>query len=532
MANNIPRVDGHIDFDFRPKNQDELAECLKDALWRVCSGALYKIMIKGDGDEPSLVMPFRPNVAQMELLHNLWYRNIILKARQRGFTTLICILWLDHAQFNANSRCGIIAQDQEAAGAIFRDKVKFAYDNLPDVLRQAMPLAKDSASELLFEHNNSSVKVATSLRSGTIQRLLVSEFGKICAKFPAKATEVVTGSLPTVPKTGIVVIESTAEGQGGEFYCMVQAAKKIADAGRHPTQKEYRLHFASWFTDSNYRIDEKNVLITEADHKYFDGLEAKLGITLDINQRAWWVSERDVTFSGDAQKMWQEYPSFEDEAFQVSKAGCYYADQMTIVRKQGRITTVKHVQGVVVDTFWDIGSSDGAGVWLKQRIGLQERFIGYIEGWGEPYAYYVQKLQATGYIWGKHYMPHDAGHVRQGAVVNLSPMQMVKDLGLQNIVIVPRVAELQQGIMAVRDSLVGDVWFDEVNCKEGIAHLDGYQKRWNNTTATWSDEPLKNIHTEGADSFRQFPQALAQGLMNVRAAPKLKQRGRSGGWMS
>jgi hypothetical protein len=170
--------------------------------WRLFSGCLYKIMIKGDDGEEALVMPFKPNRAQRRFIKRLWHRNIILKARQLGFTTLVCILWLDHALFDANQRCGIIAQDREAAEAIFRDKVKFAYENLPPEIRERFPLGRDSAAELLFAHNNSSVRVATSMRSGTIHRLHVSEFGKICAKFPDKAAEVMTGSIPAVPTNG------------------------------------------------------------------------------------------------------------------------------------------------------------------------------------------------------------------------------------------------------------------------------------------------------------------------------------------
>ena len=49
MKNDIPkRKDGGIKWNFRPVNQEELEACLKDPLWRVCSGALYKIIIKGD----------------------------------------------------------------------------------------------------------------------------------------------------------------------------------------------------------------------------------------------------------------------------------------------------------------------------------------------------------------------------------------------------------------------------------------------------------------------------------------------------
>lgn len=167
-------------------NRAELDFCvshLSDAWWRLTSGKLYKIIIKGDNDEAGLVIPFVPNNAQRQLLAALWNRNIILKARQLGFTTLIAILWLDTVLFSKEPiRCGVIAQDREAAEVIFRDKVKFAYDHLPKAIKVMAPLAKNSASELMFAHNNSSIRVATSMRSGTIHRLHISEFGKICAK--------------------------------------------------------------------------------------------------------------------------------------------------------------------------------------------------------------------------------------------------------------------------------------------------------------------------------------------------------------
>jgi hypothetical protein len=175
------------------------------------------------------VIPFVPNAAQRRLLERLWYRTIILKARQLGFTSLVAIMWLDQALFNADQRCGIIAHDRKSAEVIFRDKVKLAYERLPDELRERMPLARDSASELLFAHNNSSIRVATSMRSGTIHRLHVSEFGKICATYRDKAREVVTGSLPAVPVVGIAVIESTAQGQDGDFYTMTQHAMGPAE---------------------------------------------------------------------------------------------------------------------------------------------------------------------------------------------------------------------------------------------------------------------------------------------------------------
>ena len=150
-----------------PKNKEEFKECLADPWWRLTSGQLYKIMIKGDNGEESLVIPFIPKEAQLNLLNNLHTRNDILKARQLGFTTVIQIYFLDCCLFRENVRAATIAQSEDAAKKIFRDKLRFAYDNLPASLRDAMPLKVENTSELVFAHNNSGIEVATSVRSGT-----------------------------------------------------------------------------------------------------------------------------------------------------------------------------------------------------------------------------------------------------------------------------------------------------------------------------------------------------------------------------
>lgn len=500
----------------------DLAKNLANPMWRLSN--LYKIIIKtkvaGSDGVDTQVITFKPNRAQRRFLSRLWHRNIILKARQLGFTTLICLAWLDHALFNANQRCGVIAQNREAAEVIFRDKVKFAYDNLPDALRAAMPLARDSATELLFAHNNSSVRVGTSMRSGTLHRLLVSEFGKICAESPKKAAEVVTGSIPAVPMDGgILVIESTAEGQDGEFYDMTQAALTLARKGKVLTVKDYRLHFFAWWQDPAYRMNVADVVMTDKDHEYFDAIEVAAGTTLDQEQRAWYVATRDNDFASNPERMWQEYPSTEEEAFQKSAEGTYYAKQMTSALKQGRITHIPHVEGIPVNTFWDIGHSDGCAIWFHQRIGMRDHFIKFVEGWGESYSYFVAELQKTGWIWGRHYLPHDGAHVRQGELENLSPKQMLERLGLRNVEIVPVVAELQHGIQKVRDSFP-NYWFDQAACKEGITHLTQYRKAWNMRTQNWTNIPFKDVHTEAADAIRQHAQGYTAVQTQVQKRTK------------
>ena len=486
----------------------ELKRRLSDPLWRIAN--LYKIIIKGDNGEDGLVVQFKPNRAQTRFISRLHHRNIILKARQLGFTTLIAILWLDHALFNANSRCGIIAHDRDAAKVIFRDKVKFAYDNLPAELKAAMPLAANNADELLFAHNNSSIRVATSMRSGTIHRLHISEFGKICAKYPDKAREVVTGSIPAVPLNGITIIESTAEGADGEFHDMTQRAMAHDEQGKELTQKDWRFHFFPWWEETQYRMKEGGATITSKDDEYFELIESQTGAAIDVEQRTWYVATRDTDFSGDDERMWQEYPSSAKEAFQVSSEGCYYAKQMTAVRKSKRILNIP-VVSEPVNTFWDIGNSDGVAIWFHQKVGMEDRFIGYLEAHGEDLRYYAKELQNAGHIWNKHFLPHDAAHKRLSDT-NKSTKEMLSDLGLRNIEIVPVISDINTGIQITRDNFP-TAYFDEVGCKLGLSHLENYKKRWNDRDGRWADEPRKDHTSEGADAFRQWAQAKSLGMV-------------------
>lgn len=517
--------------DFEPKTPEDFERCLGSAEWRLFSGRLYKIIVKEtDDDDEGSVLPFIPNRAQRRFLSRLHHRNIICKARQLGFTTLIAIAWLDHALFNANARCGIIAHDRESAKVIFRDKVKFAYDNLPDDLKARMPLAADNADELLFGHNNSSIRVATSMRSGTIHRLHISEFGKVCATNPAKANEIVTGSLPAVPLSGITVIESTAEGQEGDFHDMTRKAQNAQRQGKALSVRDYRLHFFPWWEEEGYTLPDEEVakvVMTEADAAYFHKIEAEIGRTLSPGKRAWYVSTREAELQGKHERMWQEYPSTVDEAFQQSTEGVYYAKELADARKGGRILKIPVVD-MPVDTFWDIGRRDHTAIWFMQKVGMEYRFIRYHEASGEKLSYFIKYLQDTGYIWGRHYLPHDAAHKRLSDT-NKSVQEMLEDLGLSNIEIVPRIDNELDGIAMVRKHF--PTWyFDEEGCADGLKRLANFKKQWNKTLGAWRPNPADDDNCHGADAIRQFAQALEGGIyMGPARASKPKQPTR-GSW--
>lgn len=503
--------------------QQELVQRLSDPQWRIRN--LYKVKNK-----QKAIVPFRPNEAQERLLADIHWRNIIPKARQRGFSTLIQLLGLDTALFQPGSDVGVIAQDLETAQDIFQSKIALAYDNLPAEVRAMVPQKSRTTTSIEFA-NGSKVRVGTSMRGGTPNFVHVSEFGKICAKYPDKAREVLTGTLPAVPIDGMVFIESTAEGRDGQFYAMTMEAKALQDAGRKLSPMEFKLHFASWWDADEYELDPAGVAISPKDNEYFDQIQAKLGRPISKRKRAWYVTTRQQTFAGDQQMMFQEYPTTLDEAFSISMEGTYYAAQFAAARASGRIReAIQVLPGSPAFTFWDIGNSDGTAIWVMQRLGMEWRVIRFKEGWGEPYSYFSQWLQGLGLTWGTMFLPHDADHKRQGATSNKSPKEMLEELmpGVR-FEIVPRIEDVNWGIQQTRD-VFPLLWFDESQCKEGIIHLENYRRKWNDRQACWSNEPDKTGgHSEAADALRQFAQAYKGGQINVSRGPAIPNRKKATG---
>ena len=494
-------------------DEETLRQNLDDPHWRLEN--LYHIITKGDNpDEPGEVVLFKLNRAQKRLLARLWHRNVVLKARQMGITTFACVLWLDTALFSKSPiRCGIIAQDREAAEAIFKDKVKFAYDRLPESLREVMPLSRDSATELRFGHNDSSIRVATSMRSGTIHRLHVSELGKIASKFPDKAREVKLGSIPAVPTNGMLIVESTAEGAEGFFYDLTMQAIAVKELNRPLGQKDYRLHFFAWWEAPEYRLSAEHVVYTPAHNKYFLEIEAKISRKLSLEQRAWYVSTLESDFAGDAPSMWQEYPSFPEEAFQASTEGVWYATQLALARVQGRIVPNLPVVASPVNTFWDIGRGDMTTIWLHQRVGMENRFIRYYEASGLDLNHYTNYLQGLGLTFGTHYIPHDAGHRRMGktAESNRTMQEMLEELMPgQRFEIVNAPSRLMHGITATRN-VFSSCWFDEAGCAQGLKRLSNYRKHWDKTRGCFTETDVSDDNAHGADAFRQFGQEADNG---------------------
>jgi hypothetical protein len=155
-------------------------------------------------------------------------------------------------------------------------------------------------------------------RSGTFRVVIVTELGRWREAGVAAAKKVLSGMLNCVPKEPgtLVIIESTAQGIGGEFHSRYWKASPLAafKAGRRGSG--YIRVFAAWFEfpDSWQDLTDDEARAIEED---LDDEEKMLRDRYDLvlEQLAWRRATIADDCDGDTDLFKQEFPSNEEEAF-------------------------------------------------------------------------------------------------------------------------------------------------------------------------------------------------------------------------
>lgn len=455
---------------------------------------IYKIVNK-----QGQLVNFEMNSEQYDFYRNKHNLNIILKARQCGFTTVIQIFLLDTALFTPNTSCGVIAHNREDAEKFFDKKIKLAYDHIPaDFKRKYVPDADRSNTNELKFSNGSYISVGTSMRSDTLQYLHISEFGKLCAKFPDKAAEVVSGALNTVAAGNWIAVESTGEGAYGAFHDMCQSARALADVDAELSPMDYKFFFYPWWLSREYRLAQHQEPSDE-DTRYFGELAKFSGVVLDQGQRNWYVAKRRE----QKERMWREYPSTPDEAFRGIIDGAPLSRIMSQLRRRGHVTRVPWAQAHPVNTFWDLGRNDKTAIWFHQRVGFENRFIDYYEDRLLPLSHYAQVLKERPYTYGEHYLPHDVDVVELTRSDALSRREVLESLGVRPVIVVPRIVSEEEGVNATRENM-SNCYFDSVKCEAGLKCLENVRYRWDERLQEFQPQLMRTQFKHGYDAFAQF----------------------------
>lgn len=452
-----------------------------------------------DGNKVRFVM----NSVQRDFYRSMHTRNIILKARQLGFSTFIKIYELDCMLFNNYTACGTTADSLDNAKKLLK-KVEFAYESLDEGLKGVITQLKTCSAQSMSWDNGSSIDVGVSMRSDTKQIVHISELGKISARAPEKGSEIKSGTLNAVGPDGVVFIESTAEGVGGLFYDMVQEAKK----NEHPTKMEFKLFFYPWWKETKYRI-EGEVSISERLARYFEKLRVEHGVNLTRSQMNWYaLKERE---QGEAMK--KEFPSYVDEAFEQSTDGVVYHKQMANAYNFERVGSYNLRLDLPVYTVWDLGYGDNTAIISFQVVNKRPRILWYDEACHEMLGYYVNILNERRgryeFVYGDFFLPHDGSH---GSLTG-RVCDELRGFGYK-VHVMPRDTDLIGAIDECK-KLFHIADFNEGTCGELLKHLGAYRYMWNDKLGIWKKEPRHDEHSHAADCFRYMLKAVDNYIIST-----------------
>lgn len=306
-------------------------DLIDDKRWRLDN--LYWIITK-DGTKELFAM----NRAQLHFFTNYlnpkdpayrFFRHIILKARQLGFTTFIDLWILDEILFNTNREALVIAHTLQDATEIFDRKIDYAIRNMSEEVKNAkFKLVQNSAKKIQIivdygpeEGSTSSIQVSNSGRSGTYFYVHISEFAKLCAMYSQRAMEVETGTFPAVPFDGFIFIESTAEGMAGRFYELFNEAwVNRENISPMKSRVMFMPHFYNWrYDDTEMAKITENIPTKEMEVCEIDWAEYQLEHELTDKEITYyymkWLQMGGKNSTDAVNKLHQEFPTTPEEAF-------------------------------------------------------------------------------------------------------------------------------------------------------------------------------------------------------------------------
>jgi hypothetical protein len=331
-------------------------------------------------------------------------RALVLKARQEGLSTYIGGRYYHQVIHRRGCQVFILTHEQDATNNLFGMVERFHRHNKPGIGPRT---GASNAKELYFPGLDSGYSVGTAGskavgRSKTVQLFHGSEVA-----FWPNAKDHFAGVMQTVPDMAgtEIVLESTANGIGGEFHERWQQA----EAG----DGDYLPLFVPWFWSTEYaRSPPLGFELNDEEEEY----GAAYGLSLE--QLVW--RRAKLAELKDPNLFRQEYPATAAEAFQATGHDAFIPSQLVL---QARKRTCEAIGSLVIGVdparFGDDGFAiawrqgrrvlkverrhkldtvQGAN-WVRQIIdrdgpakvfldvgGSGAGVVDLLKDWGEPYA--------------------------------------------------------------------------------------------------------------------------------------------------
>lgn len=224
-------------------------------------------------------------------------------------STEIMGLFLHDTMFVPNTVSVIVAHTDKDASDLF-ERARFMFNSIPNTFKPNV--GRSNIRELFFDRVNSRFFIGSAEArhfgiSKTITNLHITE-----ASHPYYKEDFLIGIMESVPRSGRIVLESTARGEGNIYHVYYMDAKE-----KH---NEFKIHYYRWFEHSEYQIallPGEKLSLDEEERE----LIRKFRLTLPQIK---WRREKKGRLG---KKFIQEYPELEDdEAFIKSGSPVFDGD--------------------------------------------------------------------------------------------------------------------------------------------------------------------------------------------------------------
>jgi phage terminase large subunit len=213
-------------------------------------------------------------------------------------------------------------------------------------------------------------------------------------------------------------------------------------------------------------------------------------------------------------------------SFDAALQGTYYADMINRIQDKDRLVIGErlYTPGQKVHVAADVGLRDSTAWWFWQPRPDGIAVIDYYEANGVHVDHYLGMLHDRGYDYHEIWLPFDAKAktlaTRRSTVEQFATPSTVRpDLYTEEerlpIRIVPRLS-IQHGIDAARLALT-TCWFDVDNCTRGLDTLRSYRRQWHEHSRSFSDTPVHDWASNGADAFRYLSIVAQQSVAMASA---------------
>lgn len=320
-------------------------------------------------DKYGQLVPFQLNRAQRRLHNALarqlktlgFVRALVLKGRQQGVSTYVAARYYRKSSMFEGTNVYILSHEQPSSDNLF---------DIVDRYHRHNPLAPhvgvSNEKELVFDLLDSTYQVATAgQKAGGRGRTIRLYHGSEVA-FWMNAPAHFAGSVQGVALTpgSEIILESTANGPGGEFYERWQDAL----AGRG----DYIAVFLPWFLSEEYAREPEPgfELSSDAEEGQMSEVEYAEMFQLSLAQMAWRRAKIIELRSEDLFR--QEYPAVEAEAW-VSPGHDPFIKALQVLRARKR--TVEGVGPLIFGI--DPASMGGDRFSVAARRGSQVLWVQY-----------------------------------------------------------------------------------------------------------------------------------------------------------